>query len=121
MAERRARDLSGRLGRRGPGQEAARARRGRRGRPGAARSRAAAGAARTCTHCARDALAWLDAHGADRFFLFVNFNSPHEPYDPVPELLARIPKAPGGVALEPEVRSYMAEGAKDDAATASAA
>jgi arylsulfatase A-like enzyme len=65
---------------------------------------------------ARDAIAWLDAHGADRFFLFVNFNSPHEPYDPVPELLARIPKAPGGVALEPEVRSYMAEGAKDDAA-----
>jgi arylsulfatase A-like enzyme len=65
---------------------------------------------------ANDALAWLDAHRADRFFLFVNFNSPHEPYDPVPELLARIPKAPGGVALESEVRSYMAEGAKDDAA-----
>ncbi len=65
---------------------------------------------------AHDALAWLDAHGADRFFLFANFNSPHEPYDPIKELLERVPKAPGGVALEPEVRSYMAEGAKDDAA-----
>jgi arylsulfatase A-like enzyme len=65
---------------------------------------------------AQDALAWLEAHNDERFFLFANFNSPHEPYDPVPDLLARIPKAPGGVALEPEVRSYMAEGAKDDAA-----
>jgi arylsulfatase A-like enzyme len=65
---------------------------------------------------AHDALAWLDAHGGDRFFLFVNFNSPHEPYDPVPELLARIPKAPDGKPLESEVRAYMAEGAKDDAA-----
>ncbi len=63
-----------------------------------------------------DALAWLDGHSADRFFLFVNFNSPHEPYDPIKELLARIPKAPGGTTLEPEVRAYMAEGAKDDAA-----
>ncbi len=63
-----------------------------------------------------DALSWLDAHSADRFFLFVNFNSPHEPYDPVPELLARIPKAPGGAALDAQVRAYMAEGAKDDAA-----
>jgi arylsulfatase A-like enzyme len=65
---------------------------------------------------AHDALSWLDAHGGDRFCLFVNFNSPHEPYDPVPELLARIPKAPEGKPLESEVRAYMAEGAKDDAA-----
>jgi arylsulfatase A-like enzyme len=65
---------------------------------------------------AHDALAWLDAHGSDRFFLFVNFNSPHEPYDPSPDLLARIPKAPGGAPLDTQVRSYMAEGAKDDAA-----
>jgi arylsulfatase A-like enzyme len=65
---------------------------------------------------AHDALDWLEAHNDERFFLFVNFNSPHEPYDPVPELLARIPKAPGGIPLEPEVRNYMAEGAKDDAA-----
>ena len=63
-----------------------------------------------------DALGWLDAHAADRFFLFVNFNSPHEPYDPIPELLARIPKAPAGTALDAQVRAYMAEGAKDDAA-----
>jgi arylsulfatase A-like enzyme len=65
---------------------------------------------------AQDALAWLEAHDDERFFLFANFNSPHEPYDPVPDLLARIPKAPGGTPLEPEVRAYMAEGAKDDAA-----
>ena len=65
---------------------------------------------------AHDAMTWLDGHAADRFFLFVNFNSPHEPYDPVPELLARVPTTPNGTALEPEVRAYMAEGAKDDAA-----
>jgi arylsulfatase A-like enzyme len=64
----------------------------------------------------RDALGWLDAHGGDRFFLFANFNSPHEPYDPTPEMLARIPAAPGGAPLDPQVRAYMAEGAKDDAA-----
>jgi arylsulfatase A-like enzyme len=64
----------------------------------------------------RDALGWLDAHGSDRFFLFANFNSPHEPYDPTPEMLARIPAAPGGGPLDPQVRAYMAEGAKDDAA-----
>ncbi len=64
----------------------------------------------------RDTLAWLDAHRADRFFLFANFNSPHEPYDPLRENLARIPPAPGGKPLDPQVRSYMAEAAKDDAA-----
>ncbi|HEX4448699.1 MAG TPA: sulfatase-like hydrolase/transferase, partial [Polyangiaceae bacterium] len=64
----------------------------------------------------RDALGWLEAHKSDRFFLFVNFNSPHEPYDPLPEMLARIPTAPAGAPLDPQVRSYMAEGAKDDAA-----
>ncbi len=65
---------------------------------------------------AHDAMGWLDEHSADRFFLFVNFNSPHEPYDPPKEMLDRVPKAPGGAALEPELRAYMAEGAKDDAA-----
>jgi hypothetical protein len=65
---------------------------------------------------AHDALAWLDGHAADRFFLFVNFNSPHEPYDATPELLARIPRTTEGTPLDGQVRAYMAEGAKDDAA-----
>jgi arylsulfatase A-like enzyme len=64
----------------------------------------------------RDALGWLDAHGADRFFLFVNYNSPHEPYDPLPEMLERVGSVPAAAALDSEVRAYMAEGAKDDAA-----
>ncbi|MGH7270980.1 MAG: sulfatase family protein [Polyangiaceae bacterium] len=63
----------------------------------------------------RDATAWLDAHGKDRFFLFINYNSPHDPYDPPEEMLARVPKAPDGPS-DPQVRKYMAEGAKDDAA-----
>ncbi|HEX3770328.1 MAG TPA: sulfatase, partial [Polyangiaceae bacterium] len=63
-----------------------------------------------------DALAWLDAHEKDRFFLFVNYNSPHEPYDPVPAMLARVDAAPAAAPLDSEVRAYMAEGAKDDAA-----
>ena len=64
---------------------------------------------------ASDAAAWLDAHTGDRFFLFVNFNSPHEPYDPPKEMLARIPPPPGG-PRDGQVRAYMAEAAKDDAA-----
>ena len=78
----------------------------------------------------RDALAWLDGHGQDRFFLFVNFNSPHQPYDPPKEMLGRVPPpcldhgpakpqtCPPGPAgpRDPQVRAYMAEGAKDDAA-----
>ena len=63
----------------------------------------------------RDATAWLDEHAQDRFFLFVNYNSPHEPYDPPPEMLARIPGPPAG-PRDARVREYMAEGAKDDAA-----
>lgn len=64
---------------------------------------------------AGDALAWLDAHKGDRFFLVVNTNSPHEPYDPPKELLARIPRPPAG-PRDAQVRAYMAEAAKDDAA-----
>jgi len=63
----------------------------------------------------RDSLAWLDAHASDRFCLFVNFNSPHEPYDPPKEMLARVPPAPAGPRDE-RVRGYMAEAGKDDAA-----
>jgi arylsulfatase A-like enzyme len=64
---------------------------------------------------AGDALAWLDTHKGDRFFLVVNTNSPHEPYDPPKELLARVPRPPAG-PRDAEVRAYMAEAAKDDAA-----
>jgi choline-sulfatase len=63
----------------------------------------------------QDALSWLDAHAGDRFFLFVNYNSPHEPYDPPKEMLARIPPSPEG-PRDGHVRAYMAEAAKDDAA-----
>jgi len=63
----------------------------------------------------RDALAWLETHASDRFFLFVNFNSPHEPFDPERSMLARIPAAPEG-PRDPQIRAYMAEAAKDDAA-----
>ncbi len=62
-----------------------------------------------------DALAWLDVHAADRFFLFLNFNSPHGPYDPTKEMLARIPPPPAG-PRDGQVRAYMAEAAKDDTA-----
>ena len=62
----------------------------------------------------KDALAWLEGHAGSRFFLFVNYNSPHEPYDPPKEMLARIPPPPQG-PRDREVRAYMAEGAKDDA------
>lgn len=70
---------------------------------------------RDTAEIAKDTLAWLDGHGDSRFFLFVNFNSPHEPYDPPKEMVARIPPPPAG-PRDPQVRDYMAEGAKDDAA-----
>ena len=63
----------------------------------------------------RDATGWLDAHAGSRFFLFVNYNSPHEPYEPPKEMLDRIPKPPAG-PRDGEVRGYMGECAKDDAA-----
>jgi arylsulfatase A-like enzyme len=71
--------------------------------------------ARDTAEITRDALAWIDAHATSRFFLFVNYNSPHEPYDPPREMAARIPPPPQG-PRDPQVRDYMAEGAKDDAA-----
>ncbi len=57
--------------------------------------------------------AYMREHKDERFFAFVNFNSPHEPYDPPEAMLARLPpEAP----KDPTVRRYMAEAAKDDAA-----
>ena len=62
-----------------------------------------------------DALDWLDKNAGTRFFLFLNYNSPHEPYDPPREMLARIPQPPAA-PRDGEVRAYMAEAAKDDTA-----
>lgn len=61
------------------------------------------------------ALATLRAHKDERFFYFVNYNSPHDPYDPPPECVARVPKPPVG-PKDDSVARYMAEACKDDAA-----
>jgi arylsulfatase A len=61
----------------------------------------------------RAATDWLRANREARFFAFVNYNSPHEPYEPPPEHLARVPAPPDG-PKDPAVRMYMAEAAKDD-------
>lgn len=63
----------------------------------------------------RDARSFIDAHADDRFFLFVNYNSPHEPYDATRAMLARVPPPPDG-PRHPQVRQYVAEATKDDAA-----
>jgi arylsulfatase A-like enzyme len=63
----------------------------------------------------RDATAWLRKHRDTRFMLFVNYNSPHEPYEPPPGLLERVPPPPAGPA-DKTARLYMAEAAKDDEA-----
>ena len=63
----------------------------------------------------RAATEWLRANRDARFFAFVNYNSPHEPYEPPPEHLARVPAPPEG-PKDPAVRMYMAEAAKDDEA-----
>jgi len=61
------------------------------------------------------ALATLRAHKDERFFYFVNYNSPHDPYDPPDECVARVPKPPVG-PRDDSVARYMAEACKDDAA-----
>jgi hypothetical protein len=62
-----------------------------------------------------NAVEWLRAHKDERFFLFCNYNSPHDPYDPPERMVARVPKPPAGPADKTVVR-YMAEAAKDDEA-----
>lgn len=59
------------------------------------------------------AVEWLKSNGDKRFMLFANYNSPHDPYDPPPEYLKRIPRPPAG-PMDPPIRKYMAEAAKDD-------
>ena len=56
---------------------------------------------------------WLKANADHRFFLFCNYNSPHDPYDPPKEFRKRVPLPPVG-PKEELVRLYMAEAAKDD-------
>jgi arylsulfatase A-like enzyme len=63
----------------------------------------------------RDARAFLDHHGDSRFFLFLNFNSPHHPYEPGPPNSRKVPKPPLGPKHK-EVRAYLGEIAKDDEA-----
>lgn len=63
----------------------------------------------------RSATSWLREHEDTRFFMFVNYNSPHEPYEPPPEMLARVP-APPAAPEDKMTRLYMAEAAKDDEA-----
>ncbi len=63
----------------------------------------------------RDAVAWIRDNRASRFFAFVNFNSPHEPYEPPARFLARVPPPPAG-PVDSIARLYMAEAAKDDEA-----
>lgn len=63
----------------------------------------------------QDATSWIKENKDTRFFLFVNYNSPHEPYEPPKKLLERVPPPPAG-PKDPNVRMYMAEAAKDDEA-----
>jgi arylsulfatase A-like enzyme len=62
------------------------------------------------------ALASLRAHAGERAFTFVNYNSPHEPYEPPADCLARVPTPEKGGPRDLLVRKYMAEACKDDAA-----
>jgi arylsulfatase A-like enzyme len=62
-----------------------------------------------------DATRFLRQNKDTRFFAFVNYNSPHEPYEPPKELEARVPAPPAGPS-DPITRLYMAEAAKDDEA-----
>jgi arylsulfatase A-like enzyme len=61
------------------------------------------------------AVDWLKGHKDERFFVFCNYNSPHEPLDPPARFLARVPPPPAG-PTDPESAKYMAEVAKDDEA-----
>lgn len=61
----------------------------------------------------RDALAWLDRHREERFFLFVNLNSPHSPYVPPRHCVRRVPK---DLSRSETIRLYVAEFCKDDEA-----
>lgn len=59
---------------------------------------------------------WLKENADTRFFLFCNFNSPHEPWEPPKAMLARVPEKPPAGPIDNIARMYMAEAAKDDEA-----
>jgi arylsulfatase A-like enzyme len=63
----------------------------------------------------QDATQWLKENRDTRFFAFVNYNSPHEPYEPPAKHLDRVPAPPAG-PRDKITRLYMAEAAKDDEA-----
>jgi arylsulfatase A-like enzyme len=60
-----------------------------------------------------DATQWITENKDTRFFAFVNYNSPHEPYEPPAKLVERIPPS---VVKDKITRLYLAEAAKDDEA-----
>jgi hypothetical protein len=60
-------------------------------------------------------LDWLQRHKDERFFLFCNYNSPHEPLDPPQRFLDKIPKPPAG-PQDYMAGRYLAEVGKDDEA-----
>lgn len=60
-----------------------------------------------------DATQWIRDNKDTRFFAFVNYNSPHEPYEPPQKFVDRIPPPPAG-PKDKLTRLYMAEAAKDD-------
>jgi arylsulfatase A-like enzyme len=59
-------------------------------------------------------LAALRAHKDEHGFWFVNFNSPHLPYDPPKACVERVPQGIGGIGED--TRRYLAEACKDDVA-----
>ncbi len=63
----------------------------------------------------QDATQWIKENKDTRFFAFVNYNSPHEPYEPPAKHLEKVPKPPAG-PKDNIARLYMAEAAKDDEA-----
>jgi arylsulfatase A-like enzyme len=63
----------------------------------------------------QDASSWIKENKDTRFFAFVNYNSPHEPYEPPARHLERVPPPPIG-PRDGIARLYMAEASKDDEA-----
>jgi arylsulfatase A-like enzyme len=63
----------------------------------------------------QDASRWIKENKDTRFFAFVNYNSPHEPYEPPTKHLDRVPNPPAG-PKDKIAKLYMAEAAKDDEA-----
>lgn len=62
-----------------------------------------------------DALTYLDAHQNERFFLLLNYASPHSPHAPPTPHLEAIQRAKG-LPTDSRVKAYLGEIHKDDAA-----